>query len=506
VNFVATIGQSIESVESGWRRYDNLDSHILYHGDGWVDSAAFSPRNGANTKAHTSPSSSTYITFKFVGSKLRLYGAGYSGMNNGNSVSIDGASYNMANWSAGTNNAIFLAFDKSDLAKGEHSIIISYNNSARIYLDAIDIDGYLSHPTITQVTDMDDMQIGECIACRYTAATANTAGTFRELGTCIMPEIPVAGTSTPDGLFYFIKVDKGILIADRVIQTGITWDVLNASRYIEGIVSTYINPTIVSTNIDTSILNTPSYLPNLFVSSLLNIMNFYFKSAPPSLVYVQFEYPESHLLTSIQVFASLNAAGMEPLSNFSIKGSVSGDFADEQLIYSGKYTTLGAWQTFNFLSTKKFKKFRFYADTWNINNGGGGANIEAIIPYFSDYKIRSLSGGNAYLGTDGKASLTNQTLGAHPTNNEYDKYIVNGHLSDNAAWHWNLACWGKDTPASNVKSVTGAVTTSNIYRVYRGYNLLSRADYISSGYSDANIGFRPVLEYIDNEKAKNIWY
>lgn len=82
-------------------------------------------------------------------------------------------------------------------------------------------------------TKLEDMQIGDYISCRYKAASG-AVGLFSELGTCTAAEIPVTGTATPDGLFYFIKADKGLLIADRVIQHSISWNTINAVRLIEG--------------------------------------------------------------------------------------------------------------------------------------------------------------------------------------------------------------------------------------------------------------------------------
>jgi hypothetical protein len=82
-------------------------------------------------------------------------------------------------------------------------------------------------------TNISDMQIGDVIPCRY-IASSGAVGTFSELGTCVATEIPVASSATPDGLFYFTKVDKGLLIADRVVQHSISWDTLNAGGFIEG--------------------------------------------------------------------------------------------------------------------------------------------------------------------------------------------------------------------------------------------------------------------------------
>lgn len=87
---------------------------------------------------------------------------------------------------------------------------------------------------LTIKNNLIDMQIGDCIPCRYTTLTSGVAGIFSELGTCTATEIPLNGTATPDGLFYLIKTNKGMLIADRVIQHSISWDTLNSAKYIEG--------------------------------------------------------------------------------------------------------------------------------------------------------------------------------------------------------------------------------------------------------------------------------
>ena len=86
---------------------------------------------------------------------------------------------------------------------------------------------------LTIKSSLEDMDIGDAIPCRY-QASSGAVGIFSELGTANMAEIPVGGSATPNGLFYFIKVDKGLLIADRLVQHSISWNTLNAGGYIEG--------------------------------------------------------------------------------------------------------------------------------------------------------------------------------------------------------------------------------------------------------------------------------
>jgi hypothetical protein len=82
-------------------------------------------------------------------------------------------------------------------------------------------------------TSIQDMQIGDYIVCNYTASSG-AVGTFSNFGGTAGTEIPVSGSGTPNGTFYFVKVAKGLLVADRVVQYSISWDTLNAGKFIEG--------------------------------------------------------------------------------------------------------------------------------------------------------------------------------------------------------------------------------------------------------------------------------
>ncbi|OME53963.1 hypothetical protein BSK59_15390, partial [Paenibacillus odorifer] len=84
-------------------------------------------------------------------------------------------------------------------------------------------------------TNVKDMEIGDYIICKYFAVSSGAVGVFSEFGTSIATEIPVSGSATPNGSFYLVKVDKGLLVADRVLQVSISWDTLNAGRLIQGV-------------------------------------------------------------------------------------------------------------------------------------------------------------------------------------------------------------------------------------------------------------------------------
>lgn len=88
---------------------------------------------------------------------------------------------------------------------------------------------------------VEDMELGDYIKCGAVRGStmANTVVyNFGSGAPASSGEIPVSGLGTTAGLggtFYFVKVDKGLLIADRVIFNSITWDQLNSKQWIEGV-------------------------------------------------------------------------------------------------------------------------------------------------------------------------------------------------------------------------------------------------------------------------------
>lgn len=83
-----------------------------------------------------------------------------------------------------------------------------------------------------QRSNVFDMEIGDYIACEYRSASG-LIGTFGNLGKSITNEIPISGSASPNGGFYLIKANRGLLISDRVIQYNMPWDKLNNFGYIE---------------------------------------------------------------------------------------------------------------------------------------------------------------------------------------------------------------------------------------------------------------------------------
>ena len=81
-----------------------------------------------------------------------------------------------------------------------------------------------------------DCKIGEAITCEYTVDIdkPGTVGTFKINASSTKPLISVPAEEVPDGKFYFVCVDeyngKKIFIADRNVQSKISWETLNASN------------------------------------------------------------------------------------------------------------------------------------------------------------------------------------------------------------------------------------------------------------------------------------
>ncbi|BCZ46921.1 hypothetical protein psyc5s11_29880 [Clostridium gelidum] len=234
---MATIGQTLPAPETGWSRYDDLDSRI-----GFLPINAWSLSYGSyyNDNIHLTGSTNVgaYVIFKFKGTKLRIIGSSSLSYSSDCKITIDGIQYSFSTSYAPTFKC--LVFQILNLTNNIHTIRIDQGTNGtyqRLYIDAIDIDstGDLVHPLLNGVHSIGDIKnIGDCILCRYTALTSGQVGVFSELGTTVAPLIPVASSATPSGSFYWVYVGKDYLgrkkfIADRNIQHSISWDILNSA-------------------------------------------------------------------------------------------------------------------------------------------------------------------------------------------------------------------------------------------------------------------------------------
>ncbi|MGM1044905.1 MAG: hypothetical protein ACQEXX_02025 [Bacillota bacterium] len=82
-------------------------------------------------------------------------------------------------------------------------------------------------------SNIKDMQIGDYIVWRV-----DSSGTQIMDGTLGTTEVPITGLPNSTNLngyyWYGIKVDKGLIISDRVRAHTVTWDYLNTNKLIQG--------------------------------------------------------------------------------------------------------------------------------------------------------------------------------------------------------------------------------------------------------------------------------
>lgn len=372
-----------------------------------------------------------------------------------------------------------------------------------------------------------DMQTGDIIPCRYTATTAGVAGVFSELGTCTASEIPITGTPTPDGLFYFRKSDKGMLIADRVVQTNISWDTLNSAKFIQGSINlidkvpTFTNPHSdfgdVTTNITSTTYPTfPAY--KIFQQSLVNPFShdsFLFSKQLPVWACLTLKDPIVFDRYVLECGAVNSNGNTRMISSWSVEASNDNGVTWTSLHSISNDTSwqYGVPKYYSFNNKIPYSMYRIYA---TAGGDSGEINIGRFRLSNSSCLIRSLTGGNAYLGTDGKASLTDKGLGAFPANNEWDKYIVKSDLNgtitagDNNVWHWHEGVYSYhcDTPVIGLDASTSRVARGAFK--YNGSWISEDIKHFSYGLSSgtgSHIGFRPALEYLEpNSKATTLFY
>lgn len=241
---MAILGQQLTAPESGWRRYDDYNVPFT-KSENWRISGS-SAHYGDNGTTISS-SSGDYLKFKFKGTKIRIlcYVQQSDASSGSIDVNIDGVSENFTanNIDLGieTYQYTTLVYEKLNLNKDEHEVVITNNENKDFMLDAIDIDadGRLLHPTLEEVFDPKDLDTGKCIRCHYTA-TSNSVGAFSGLGEETSDLIPPESSATPDGDFFFICVGydhlgRKKLIADRNIQHSISWDSINSVGAVNGL-------------------------------------------------------------------------------------------------------------------------------------------------------------------------------------------------------------------------------------------------------------------------------
>lgn len=144
---ITQVGQVYNTPDSGYIRYDQNNSKIIYSNGTWtINNITTSAYGGSHASSNTLGAT---ITFKFYGTKIRLLSNNAGDRSNNIKIYIDGILDNSI--SEYNSNTIYqiLVYEKLNLNEGIHEVKIINNTTNYIILDAIDIDntGYL----ITQV-------------------------------------------------------------------------------------------------------------------------------------------------------------------------------------------------------------------------------------------------------------------------------------------------------------------------------------------------------------------
>jgi hypothetical protein len=369
-------------------------------------------------------------------------------------------------------------------------------------------------------TSLSDLRVGDYLWCKY-KATSGVGGLFSDLGTktdndITGLEIPTTGTATPDGYFRFIKTHPyGVAIADRVIQTNITWETLRLKGYIEG----YNLSNITSQSF---YISSGSYgTRNLAFDRVVGVYASYtWESATADgkgWVGQNFGIGNEKKVISYAISACTDYQQNSPIDwNF----EASNDGTNWTILHS--QTGVTEWQSgqrryYEIVNDTYYQYYRV-----NVLNAAGSkyAMISEIEMYetTNQMTVRSLTGGCAYLDVNGNISMINSGNGIYPYSNEFCKYILNNSLNgniiagDNSVWNMNVLSWTQNTPKIGIlTSSTGStLSTINTSRIIRGNNTIwGTLGIASSTTIDSNRGFRPVLQYMEpNGSSKQVtsWY
>lgn len=521
---MATVGQQLTAPEAGWRRYDDRDPRIIFTG-GWQLGTPSGNYNTTNRYIADFVSTGT-VRFKFRGTKFIIIASTDNNrpQTESNIVYVDGVEVGRFSQYTDDNKWQIVTYQQLNLKYGDHLVEIYCGGNAVIDAIDIDADGKLLHPYLPEKSNIADMEIGDVIPCRYIAPSGKV-GFFSELGTCDMSEIPVNGAAAPDGLFYFIKVDKGLLIADRVVQHSITWDTLNSGGLIEGrylgnnIIPIMTSNTEPSGVASASAYSEPDYPWKAFDRNRSGSRDFWYIAGNwiPGGNWVQYDFGELRTVIAFSLQSFHVSSGSHSIRTFKLLGSNDGVNFD--IIYEGSFPNSFATITYFLKSPVTYQIYRVQGFSHYSEDYFGIREFEL---FDNVYFMRSLTGGIGHAIDEEKSgyALTHQGFGGYP-NNEWDKYIVlsdlRGKISpgDDRIWHWSgVQTWCKETPIVGMRRSFDSLVGSANTRTHRSqtntgaYNLDGYSFGISY-YSGITVGFRPVLEYIEPDgstRQKTFWY
>lgn len=479
---MATIGQQLLQPESGWKRYD--DSHHCFYRLGiWTYQTDSNHYGGGMWYTNDLRGS---LTIKFTGTKLRLIVNRYFNKPANIPVKIDNENYGTFSCYGAQLGFQILGFEITNLTDGDHILYIespadmAANNNWVV--EAIDIDesGTILYPYLTEKTKISEMDIGDVISCEY-IATANTLGSFQNLGKVTKPVIPLLSSNAPNGAFYWVMtgydyLGRKKLVADRNIQHSISWDVLNTAGLMSGIKRIFSNGNIalgktVTGEFSASYPGSNAVDGNSTTQALLIYGNTTQESTTARQRSITIDLIEPKQISEMVIYSGYG------LTSFDIE--VSDDNINFTKIYSDTM----------FANSNK----RFVLPTYTASRYFSISNIKSDYSGSTDLGLSEIE---LYEGEYYELTIPTGGTSATDKDNDWDKIIVESTLNntitagDNNIWNWNGA----------IGSWTTSTGSTNSNRVRRGYNtgVGTFANTIASSSATANTGFRPMLLVPDN--------
>lgn len=321
-------------------------------------------------------------------------------------------------------------------------------------------------------TDFSTAQIGDLVPCSY-AASANTAGTFSRFGSAVGKFIPQSGITTPSltngNVFNWVKVEKGLFVADRVLQTDVSWNVLNAAKFIFGnkMVEKDLTDDLSTSAFTASSSYSSSYGADKAFNNVFNESNAGWQTASGTVsnVWLKVTFDSAKSICSIK-YQSDASSNIRPIQNFRIEAS--NDNTNWTTQYTGVGSSvLGAYNFVSFTPTGSFLHWRIYiVDTYSgLNAFTGLSEVEMSDKSF--ITIRAITGGVGYNSVTNTISTNSNKTGAFPSHNEFDTHLLSSTLNntvtaaDNTLWNYkNNASWTSDTPYTSL--------STSLNRVIRG--------------------------------------
>jgi hypothetical protein len=331
-------------------------------------------------------------------------------------------------------------------------------------------------------------------------------------------ERPITGasaTSLPysNTYWYAIKVAKGLLVSDRIIEHSVSWDSLNSTKRIQGVNITAGNIIPIMTS------STSPEGEVIFSDEQTNFEAFrafdkklgsnkpWMTNNGVNTGYIGYRFTSPRRIVKYSINSRTdNSSFPNSPKSWTFEGSQDGvdwEVIDTQ-INIVSWTSTGEEKSFQLKNNKDYIYYRV-----NITESNSSLVAIAELKMFETLgKIRSLTGGVAYADNNGNKSMVNNNNGAFPKTNEWDKYIADFPLEKiqegktlDDIFHCvrndtnNIPyTFCQETPVIGINNVNGT-PSDNISRVCRVFWSQNTHSHVTSDSKGIWGGFRPVFEY-----------